>query len=593
MRSMVQKWLYTMSFKNRIRTVFLCLLILAVAATGVTSYFIVSNVLEEQALTQSQNALNKSARVLDEKLTKILVFMMTMTMSQPFKDMMSDAATYNHQEYYTHLSKMQVLLEQFYLNEPSIHSVLVSTTIGDFYSTTKRRLFERSFEDTALFEQFMKVKDEQRIYWSEEHQDELFAGGSHVVSLVFEPYIKDVHTEAYIIVNVDASRFYEVLVDREDMSSQNPLVLIDHQNSVFKYDSDLLDLLASSDLSEQLTSVSGNDYFMYTHQKDDYLVNFATLRSYEDWTLVTIQPKKELLQLIDGIRWSAIIIVLICAVLVIIISNILTTILFRPLNQMQFLMNMVSQSNLHLRFKSDYNDEISQMGEKFNDMLDEINRLIERNRQMEKDKHIAEIKALQAQINPHFLSNSLHAIFLLCMDNQYDRAKDMVVSLSSLFELGLNRGLEVTTIEQELNHVEHYLNIQQACYPNLFEYHIHVADQALLAFPMLKIMLQPLVENSIMHGFKNRTIGGLIDILVTEEDQGVCLTVQDNGIGMDADDVYRKIQDPSSDSYALRNVYNRLKLYYGDFAQLTLLSKPNQTQVRLFIPTWIGGNDHE
>ncbi|TBL76588.1 sensor histidine kinase [Paenibacillus thalictri] len=593
MRSYFLNWIHGISFKNRIRTAFMCLLIFAVASTGGVSYYIVAGVIERQALKQSQDSLNKSAQVLDERLRKILVYMMTITISQPFKDLVVDLSEQDSRNYYKHLSNLQPIFDQFTLNEHSVGSVLISTSIGDFYSTTQRRLTEHPFQQTELYRQMTSSTANQRVYWSEEHKDELFSDGKSVISLVFQPFTQNLSVkDIYIIVNVDAPTIFKLVDSTFDELDRESFILAGGKSSVFKRQGSYWDLLQSGGLFERIGKET-EDFFVFSHNdKEMYLINYAKLQVYSDWTLFTVQPRSKLLRLIDGIRWSSIAIVIVCAILTLYITNVLTGILFKPLMKMQFLMNRVGQNNLHLRFHSPYQDELAQMGEKFNQMLDEIMALMEQNTQMEKDKHVAEVKALQAQINPHFLYNSLNMVFLKCMDNQYDKAKEMVISLSRLFELGLNKGLEGTTVEQELHHVEYYMKIQMACYRDLFDYRIHVQDKSLLAYPMLKILLQPLVENSILHGFKNQTTGGEIDIFVEREHDFIVLTVQDNGSGMDPQAVKRTIHDKSADSYALRNVYNRLKLYGGDRAQMSITSIPGATtRIQLFIPIRADGGE--
>ncbi len=567
----------------------MCILILAVTTTGGVSYYIVSNVMEEQALKQSQDTLNKTSQVLDEKLTKILLYSMTFTMSQAFKDLMSDLGEQDSSRYYMHFSALQPWFDQFSLNERAIDSVLISSSIGDFYSTTKWRVLERPFKSTMLYQEMGDTLSKQRVYWSEEHADELFSGGNRVISLIFEPFPQREQEDIHIIVNVNARAIQELIVGPYNEANRVPQLITGNKVSVFSAQQGLLE---NTELAKMI-SLQLDNSFVFKHKKEEYLINYASILAYPDWTIVTVQPKSELLSLIAGIRWNSFIIVLICALLTLYITNILTGYIFKPLTQLQFLMNRIGQNNLHLRYHSEYNDELAQMGEKFNHMLDEINLLMERNSRIERDKHIAEVKALQAQINPHFLYNSLNMVFLQCMDNQYDKAKEMVVSLSKLFELGLNKGLTGTTVGQELEHVKYYMKIQQACYRGLFEYQIHVQDPTLLSLPIMNLLLQPLVENAIMHGFKNRSSHGQIHIYVARNGNLLSLTVEDNGCGMDSEQVYQRIKDVNSESYALRNVFNRLKLYGGDQAQLLLISEPHvSTQVRIELPIQsLGGVD--
>ncbi|MDG0811345.1 sensor histidine kinase [Cohnella rhizosphaerae] len=176
-----------------------------------------------------------------------------------------------------------------------------------------------------------------------------------------------------------------------------------------------------------------------------------------------------------------------------------------------------------------------------------------------------------------------------------DETRRLIISLSRLFKLGLNQGLEMTTLGLELEHVEHYLRIQQASYEGLFDYEIRRSfDASLLGMPMLKILLQPLVENSILHGFKDFTDGGRILIEVEDEGGTLRVAVTDNGAGMDAEEATRTIaQEPQESEaidagrkgYALRNVYRRILLHYGERAEFRLESEPfAQTRITILLP---------
>ncbi|OAS24555.1 hypothetical protein A8708_10990 [Paenibacillus oryzisoli] len=154
----------------------------------------------------------------------------------------------------------------------------------------------------------------------------------------------------------------------------------------------------------------------------------------------------------------------------------------------------------------------------------------------------------------------------------------MVVALSRLFQLGLNKGQEVTTLEKELQHVRQYLELQMFCYERLFTFEIEVSEEDLLTLPVPRIMLQPLVENSILHGFDLMDSGGLINIRVERSsDREFCMIrVRDNGSGMDASEVSSKGERSNDGGYAIGNLISRLQLYYGDRAELRLDSAPDQ-----------------
>lgn len=169
--------------------------------------------------------------------------------------------------------------------------------------------------------------------------------------------------------------------------------------------------------------------------------------------------------------------------------------------------------------------------------------------------------------------------------DEYEDVKQMLISLSKLFRLGLNNGLEITTLDKELEHVRQYLSLQQQCYEGLFEYTI-TAPPELLNRPVLKIIIQPLVENSILHGLKEKREQGQIHIEVTSDETFLIIRVTDNGIGVDADQLNASLREAGgSGGYALSNIRNRIMLYYGQAAAIHFTSIPYEATVAtLLIP---------
>lgn len=162
----------------------------------------------------------------------------------------------------------------------------------------------------------------------------------------------------------------------------------------------------------------------------------------------------------------------------------------------------------------------------------------------------------------------------------------MILSLSTLFQLGLSQGKDILRIEDELMHVRHYLTLQQKCYEDKFDFHIEVEDQSILQLSIPKLILQPLVENSILHGFRDLEEGGQIRIVLRRTKHMLYLSVEDNGAGMDVDGLLRSMEQPlvSNKGYALRNIAHRLRLFYGEDATIHYYSEPGQgSRVQLII----------
>ena len=177
--------------------------------------------------------------------------------------------------------------------------------------------------------------------------------------------------------------------------------------------------------------------------------------------------------------------------------------------------------------------EIQTLSDGFENMVGQLNRLIEQNRQEQISLRSAELALLQAQINPHFLYNTLDAIVWLIEMEKNEQAVEMVTSLSGFFRSSLSNGRDIITLREEEQHVRSYLEIQKVRYKDILEYQIEI-DPELEGFEIPKLTLQPLVENALYHGIKQKRGKGMIRVTGTLEGNDICLTVTDNGAGMDA-----------------------------------------------------------
>lgn len=270
------------------------------------------------------------------------------------------------------------------------------------------------------------------------------------------------------------------------------------------------------------------------------------------------------------------------------ISNKLTSVLLKPLFKLRRLMRRVEENQLSVVYESRYEDEIAQVGFQFNRMMSEIKTLITDVKAKEKDKRHAEIRALTAQMEPHFLYNTLNTIYCKSVMGENDDVNEMILSLSQMFQIGLSGGKDLIPLADELSHMRQYFAIQQRCYEGLFEYTVTVEEEALLSCLLPKIILQPVVENSIQHGFSDRTLGGRIDIRVGREQGLLHICITDNGRGLNAAQVKQGMAraPQSKKGYALFNIRHRLALYYGDKARMDVGGEPGKgSRTDLWIPS--------
>lgn len=221
--------------------------------------------------------------------------------------------------------------------------------------------------------------------------------------------------------------------------------------------------------------------------------------------------------------------------------------------------------------------EIDLLSQSFSHMVGRIKLLMEQIKNEEISLRKTELKALQAQINPHFLYNTLDSIQWMCEQGKMQDAVKMVGALAKLFRISINRGYEFVTVEDELNHAKSYLIIQSYRYKNQFSYRFEVEGQV-LQYLCNKVTLQPIIENAIYHGIGRMVDEGELVITAREDGTDIVFSVQDNGVGMTEEqccNILRK-DAPGSSGIGLKNVNDRLKIYFGEPYGITIHSVPDE-----------------
>ena len=230
--------------------------------------------------------------------------------------------------------------------------------------------------------------------------------------------------------------------------------------------------------------------------------------------------------------------------------------------------------------------EISALSDSFEHMAVRIQKLMEEVRQEEITLRKTELKALQAQINPHFLYNTLDAIAWMCEAGRNEDAVEMVNALARLFRISISRGHELIPIEKELQHAQSYLHIQNFRYKNQFQYTFDV-DETCLQYYCNKITLQPIIENAIYHGMDRMVDEGMIRIGIHQMDDKIIFTVEDNGVGMTEEQCMEVLQKESGDraGIGIKNVNDRIKIYFGEEYGLAIESELDEgTRVTITMP---------
>jgi len=290
-----------------------------------------------------------------------------------------------------------------------------------------------------------------------------------------------------------------------------------------------------------------------------------------------------------------VIVTIIVALSSIIVASVLVNILVtdsitKPIRMLCDKTAMVAKGDFTARSNCENHDELSILSDSFNNMALKLEQQVKSIRLEQENLRYMESKLLQSQINPHFLYNTLDTIIWLIEGDKNKEAIDIVVSLSEFFRIVVSKGKDFITIQEEEAHTKSYLKIQQSRYKDILDYEINIPEE-LYKYQILKLTLQPLIENSLYHGIKMLRAKGKITVTGEKNDDIICFHVIDNGIGMDEEelnalrDEVEMLNSKQSAGFGLVNVNKRIKLNYGNEYGLDIQSQKGKgTDIIIKIP---------
>jgi two-component system sensor histidine kinase YesM len=309
----------------------------------------------------------------------------------------------------------------------------------------------------------------------------------------------------------------------------------------------------------------GGEKYQVLHKESPYTL----------WKTVGVFSQREALREVDFVRGYSLVVGGVTIALAAVLAIFFASSIARPVTRLRKLMKRAETGDFEVRFDDeDRRDEIGQLGRSFNAMIEEIRNLIAQVYLEQQHKREAELRVLQEQIKPHFLYNTLDTIQWMAQDHGAQDIVCIVNALTKLFRVGLSKGREIIPVADEMSHVESYLCIQKARYEDKFEYEIRTGE-GLETCRVLKLVIQPLVENALYHGIKERRGSGRISISAFREAEELVFVVQDDGIGMTEEalaslraDLERPVKidgrAPDHSGFGARNVHERIRLNFGD-----------------------------
>lgn len=592
MKNKMLSWLSRLTsygkLRSRLLLIYFLLIVLPLGFFSLYSNFRVRTVVQNQTLSAAQNAFDDTFLAIDRIWTQLdevidilatdpLVYAVAsndprdFTYIQRLQDSNQVATTFEQLRTLSGVDRIQLYVNNEYSYSNDQNNIVQINTIsnGHWYhgatqTSTRYWCSPSDFSDQPA-EERKWFSSMQTIYNPRSIQEPL----------------------AIVRVDIDQSRLHSIL-DGTSITENGMLLIMRGQNILLASCSDQ-DADRASSIAQQIKPTGVPNWDIVVENGTRYYVQSRTLNS-SGWHVASILPAKDIYHPGNMLSAEMLLIVAVVTVIAYLMAYFLSRSTLDRLSMLTKTMHEVENGNTEVRMEPAGDDEIAQLIGSFNQMMDQMDSLMDDKVEYGRQIKNLELKALQAQINPHFLYNSLDLINCSAISHNIPEISKMVNALSKFYRLSLSKGREIISVRDELKHIQLYLEIQNLRFDN----RIHVTwdlDPSADNCQVIKIILQPIVENAVIHGiFEKASKSGCLSITTRRSEDGIRITISDDGVGMDEQTMRKNftasdgIADTSG-GYGVRNTNDRIKLAYGDSYGLTCSSTIGKgTTVTVHIP---------
>lgn len=562
---MFAKWSHSIKLRHKLFVSYLAVTLIPLTILGVYSYQQSKKVQLEQANIVLQDNLRKIDDSLSYKMQRFDSAIELISYNPNFSHIFNE----EYQSYYS----MYIDLKE--IVDPLINTTtFLNSDIGRIVIYTENNLTER-------FNSIMPIADVENEHWYSEVMETLDTHWYVEDGIVFgvRRIFGDINYEKKNLVYVELiPDFLQSSLNLPDLH-EAAAVIADGAGKVVYANGPVSGKTADAAalVEQRLQGTVG--------EQPDYVWLHRDMRQ-SDWSLSLIVPAEDLTISPWKILRATLIIEAVCIAALLLVSWIFSRVFVRRINRLNHKMKLVEEGTLTISLKAHAGDEIGELESRFGKMLASINQLIEEGYKSKIIQREAELRALQAQINPHFLYNSLSVINWKAIDAGAMEISRVAGILSSFYRTTLNQGKDLILVKDELLNTKSYLEMQLIMHDYNFDVEYEV-DDGILEQQMIKLVLQPIVENAIEHGIDQKRSGrGLLRIggRIGDDGNTLVFTVEDNGPGIPAD-VAEEVLVKQSRGYGLRNVHMRLQVQYGAEYGVGIASELGRwTRVSVTIP---------
>lgn len=488
-------------------------------------------------------------------------------------------------------SEMNLLYEA---NKDNLISFALYTNRGKLISAAPVAV-EKNGLDVTEQEWFSKALGQmENLHFSTPHVQNLFDDPTFryywVISLSRAVELTDhgTPTLGVLLVDMNYSTIEQMLSEVNASNSQQYVYLCDSSGELI-YHPRQMQINAGLYSEDNLQAAAYEDGSHEETYNGERRVVVVDTVSYTGWKLISVIPMHNFHMGLASTRYFVTMLVTLTLLVMIVMNQLVSLRVSRPLRRLNNSIKDMEAGNLQPKIYIGGSTEVEHLGRTLQTSLDQISQLMKDIVVEQEEKRKSELDALQSQINPHFLYNTLDSIVWMIEGERYDDAVFMVTQLASLFRVSLSKGKTIIPIEDELRHAENYMNIQKIRYKNAFSVKFDIEPQ-IRTYCTVKLIVQPILENAIYYGVKDMDEEGEIAVHGFMEQEDIYISVKDNGFGMPQEEVELLLKDNQrahkhGSGVGLINVHNRIQLRFGTQYGLSIKSEPDEgTEVIIHLP---------
>jgi len=511
-----------------------------------------------------------------------------------------------------HLQNNQIIAECFtkwldHLSfEGKVNGFLIINMDGSIYYNGNKAVDESyDFRNQSWFQEALERGGEKLILSSHQQPYLLFPPQNPsrdqeiLESFNFSLVRKIINTNTpkklgVVMINVSLEEIDRILKPLETERNTDVVIIDNSGNIIYALEPGKIGQRIDDVLYRNVKDKDGGS-FINSINNEEFLVSHY-YSEYTGWRFIFLNRIKDLLAEAPEIKKITILLSIISLVIASGISVVLSYGLVKPIKKLQSVMFSVESGNLNVEMPILTQDEIGDLSIGFNNMIAKIRHLIQEVYQTQIKEKEAQLNALQAQINPHFLYNTLETISSIAQTEEIEEISSIAKAMSKMFRYSTKQGMILATFREEIEHTKSYLEIQSIRYADKFEVEMDF-EEDILDCKTLKLILQPMVENAIYHGIELKPGKAKISISIKRNGDCIQILIKDDGLGMSQkrlDEIRQLLSDErvlkdeekqKSERVGLKNVHDRIRLYFGQKYGLTIESEPNRgTTVSILVP---------